>query len=131
MYLHRAQPVRCAVDVRFGVELAAGFDGGQVPEYAGLTVNGGAEWLPLAEIQELPDVRQHRMITRLREMALTTELDQPCALWLFPLETVTNSEAGYERGYQGTVAIHVWPLHLEPGAEWQSTIRQRLTAYNE
>jgi len=141
LFTHGAESYQCTytvrnlsdapVDVRFGVELAVGFDGGQVLEYAGLTVNGGAEWLPLAQIQELPDVRLHRMITRLRGMALTTELDQPCALWLFPLETVTNSEAGYERGYQGTVAIHVWSLHLEPHAEWQSAIRQRLTAYNE
>ena len=119
------------IDVRFGVELATGFDGGQSPEYAGLVINSGAEWLPLAQVQEFHDVQRHTAITRLRAMALTTELDQPCTLWVFPLETVTNSEAGYERGYQGTVTVHVWPLHLEPQAEWLSTIRQRVTAYND
>ncbi|MBN1965048.1 MAG: DUF1926 domain-containing protein, partial [Anaerolineae bacterium] len=32
--------------------------------------------------------------------------------------TVTISEAGFERGYQGTVFLQWWPLHLEPHQTW-------------
>jgi alpha-amylase len=120
-----------AVDVRFAVELASGFDGGQVLEHCHLTVNGGAERYSLADLREYPGVSEHTSITNLRGLALTTGVDQPCALWTFPLETVTMSEAGYERGYQGTVYLHVWPLHLEPGAEWTGTITQRVSAHEK
>ncbi|NLX10628.1 MAG: DUF1926 domain-containing protein [Chloroflexi bacterium] len=120
-----------AADVRFAVELASGFDGGQVLDLCWLTVNDGAERLPLAGVLEHHGVTQHTSVTTIRHLALTTELDQPCTLWTFPLDTVTNSEAGYERGYQGTVYVHVWPAHLEAGGEWQVSIIQRVSAYNE
>jgi alpha-amylase len=118
------------VDVRFAVELASGFDGGQALDYGHMTVNGGAESLSLAANQEHTGVSRHTTVSSLRGIALTTILDQPCTLWTFPLETVTNSEAGYERGYQGTVYLHLWPLHLEPGAAWQGTITQQVSAHS-
>ena len=67
-------------------------------------------------------VTEHATINTLRDLALTVRVDTACALWPFPLETVTMSEAGYERGYQGTVYLHVWTLHLEPDAEWQGSL---------
>jgi hypothetical protein len=118
------------VDVRFAVELASGFDGGQGLDYGHMTVNGGAEKHSLAANLEHTGVTHHTTVSNLRGIALTTALDQPCTLWTFPLETVTNSEAGYERGYQGTVYLHIWPLHLEPGAAWQGTITQQVSAYS-
>ncbi|MDB5050500.1 MAG: alpha-amylase [Fibrobacteres bacterium] len=37
--------------------------------------------------------------------------------WRDAIETVSQSEGGYERVYQGTVLIPVWDLKLAPGAE--------------
>jgi alpha-amylase len=34
-----------------------------------------------------------------------------------PVETVSLSESGFERIYQGTALVVVWPLRLAPGAE--------------
>jgi alpha-amylase len=34
-----------------------------------------------------------------------------------PVETVSLSESGFERIYQGTALVVVWPLELEPGGE--------------
>jgi hypothetical protein len=73
----------------------------------------------------------HTTHTTLRSLALTTRLDQPCTLWAFPLETITNSEAGYERGYQGTVYLHLWNLTLAPGAAWQAGLTQQIDAYKK
>ncbi|MBN1679801.1 MAG: DUF1926 domain-containing protein [Anaerolineae bacterium] len=118
------------VDVRFAVELAAGFDGGQSPEHVFLTVNGVNEPRSPGKMAEYTNVTRCTTVTRLRAIRLTTGFDQPCTLWAFPLETVTMSEAGYERGYQGTVYLHIWPLALEPGASWHGTIKQWVSAYN-
>ena len=117
------------IDVRFAVELASGFDGGQDTNYCHMIVNGGADRLSLNENREIFDASTHSSFTTIRGLQLVTTVDQPCTLWVFPLETVTNSEAGYERGYQGTVYLHIWPVHLEPNAQWQRKITQQVSAY--
>ena len=37
--------------------------------------------------------------------------------WISPIETVSNSEAGFERVYQGSALVLTWPLDLAPGAQ--------------
>ncbi len=55
------------------------------------------------------------------EIAIT--LSSPAELLLFPLETISNSEAGFEATYQGTCLFARWPLRLEPGEAWSVTLR--------
>jgi alpha-amylase len=43
-------------------------------------------------------------------------------LWKLPIETVSNSEGGFERVYQGTSLIARWPLALEPEQTWEGTV---------
>jgi alpha-amylase len=40
-----------------------------------------------------------------------------------PIDTVSNSEGGFERVYQGSALVFTWPLHLAPGAS--RTVRVR------
>jgi alpha-amylase len=49
---------------------------------------------------------------------------QPAAdvAW-YPVETVSNSEAGFERQYQGSCLLLRWPLALEPGEVRSMTVR--------
>ena len=39
--------------------------------------------------------------------------------WITPIETVSESEDGFERIYQGSQIIAVWPVELSQGAEWK------------
>ncbi len=41
--------------------------------------------------------------------------------WISPIETISNSEAGFERVYQGSALLLAWPLALAPGA--RTTVR--------
>lgn len=52
-------------------------------------------------------------------LKLKTETKFPGAsgVWRDAIETVSQSEGGYERVYQGTVLIPVWDFRLAPGAE--------------
>ena len=43
--------------------------------------------------------------------------------WWAPIETVSNSEDGFERVYQGSSLFLSWPVRLEPGGRWSRTIR--------
>ena len=35
-----------------------------------------------------------------------------------PIETVSLSEAGFERIYQGSAILVSWPVTIAPGASW-------------
>jgi alpha-amylase/4-alpha-glucanotransferase-like protein len=47
-------------------------------------------------------------------------LSEPARAEWFPVETVSNSEAGFERIYQGSCLTFQWPVALKPGQreEW-------------
>lgn len=49
-------------------------------------------------------------------------LSQPATLWRYSIETVTGSEAGFERNHQGSCLTLLWPLLLEPSQHWQVEI---------
>ena len=50
-------------------------------------------------------------------------LSEAATLWRFSIETVTGSEAGFERNHQGSCLALIWPLLLEGGESWSVEIR--------
>ncbi|NOY54318.1 MAG: DUF1926 domain-containing protein [Deltaproteobacteria bacterium] len=42
---------------------------------------------------------------------------QPAGLWRFPIETVSQSEGGFEKIYQGSCLLLHWEMRLAPGEE--------------
>jgi alpha-amylase len=42
--------------------------------------------------------------------------------WWSPIETVSNSEDGFERVYQGSALLLSWPVLLHDGERWSRTI---------
>jgi alpha-amylase len=44
------------------------------------------------------------------------------AIWRYPLETASQSEAGFERTYQGSVLTPIWPIELAPGATFDASL---------
>jgi alpha-amylase len=53
-----------------------------------------------------------------------TSVSPAADAWYAPIETVSNSEAGFERVYQGSALLLSWPVDLAPGARRSATIRQ-------
>ncbi|MEP7290071.1 MAG: alpha-amylase/4-alpha-glucanotransferase domain-containing protein [Chloroflexota bacterium] len=114
------------LDLRFGVETVIGFDGGQDLNHCALRINGSLFRESLAEVREIEAVSTYAADSSLRNLTLWTELSRAAFLWQFPLETITLSEAGFERGYQGTVFLQLWSVRLAPGETWQVTITQSI-----
>ncbi len=46
---------------------------------------------------------------------LTTRFEPAAAAWWAPIETVSNSEFGFERVYQGSALVGLWPMELAAG----------------
>jgi 4-alpha-glucanotransferase len=56
---------------------------------------------------------------------LTAELSEPARVTWFPVETVSNSEAGFERVYQGS-SLHLrWPIELPADRQAVRSVRFR------
>ncbi len=55
-------------------------------------------------------------------VAVETALSEPADLWWAPVETISNSEGGFERVYQGAGILMSWPLSLAPGATRTLTV---------
>jgi alpha-amylase len=49
-------------------------------------------------------------------------LSEPAMLWRFSIETVTGSEAGFERNHQGSCLALLWPLLLDADQTWDVEI---------
>jgi hypothetical protein len=119
---HRDGP---AVEARLGLEWA-------------LTMLGGggnpSAWWDVDGTRTGHDVGgQSGGVTRLSQgndyigIAVETVLDEPTDAWWAPIETVSNSESGFERVYQGSALLLSWPLLLAPGATWTRIVRHRVT----
>jgi alpha-amylase len=58
---------------------------------------------------------------------LASRAEPPAAAWWSPIETVSNSEGGFERVYQGSALVFTWPLHLAPGVARSFRIRHEVS----
>ncbi len=57
---------------------------------------------------------------------LTTTVEPPADAWWAPIETISNSEHGFERIYQGSALLFVWSLGLAPNESRTVAVRNLL-----
>jgi alpha-amylase len=60
-------------------------------------------------------------------LAIATEVSPPADAWIAPIETISNSEAGFERVYQGSALLLSWAIELAPAASFTARIAHRVT----
>ena len=64
-------------------------------------------------------------------VAVETTTDHAVDAWIAPIETVSNSEAGFELVYQGSATLLVEPLRLRPGERWALRIVHQVAIRGE
>jgi hypothetical protein len=101
---------------RFGIETNWGFAGGN-EDHTYLRIGFGR--YALDEITANDEVEDFSITSELWGIEVDVETNRPATLWRFPLETVSASEAGFERNYQGTTILMWWPIKLAPGRSWE------------
>ena len=60
-------------------------------------------------------------------IAVATMISVPATVWWAPLETVSNSESGFERIYQGSGLLLSWPVALAAGGSFSVTVGHAIT----
>ncbi len=71
---------------------------------------------------EVANVQQFHVGNTWIEQDMGFALSEPATLWRFSIETVTGSEAGFERNHQGSCMTLLWPLLLEADQQWSVEI---------
>ena len=112
------------IDLWLGIEWCIGAMAGDAPDRF-----YDIEGRPLQDRRimsqgEEPNVRSVKLVDRWLRLQTTFSLDRPATLWRFPLETVSLSEAGFERVFQAAVVIPHWRFRLEPAGGAQSGAHQ-------
>lgn len=76
-----------------------------------------------ASAGELNNVTVVRIVDEWLGYSLSIDFSEVAVLWRFPVDTVSQSEAGFERVYQGSSVMPLWRISLKPGGKWNVSIR--------
>jgi hypothetical protein len=64
-------------------------------------------------------------------VAVATRAEPAADAWWAPIETISNSEDGFERVYQGGALLLSWAVELEPGGRWSARVDHRASVAAE
>jgi alpha-amylase len=56
-------------------------------------------------------------------------MEQSSVIWRFPIETVSQSEGGFERVYQSSVLLPNWRLNLSPEQSWRTKMVLKIKTF--
>ena len=116
------EELNTAFAVEFNFSLLAGNSPDRYFEIPGHSLKANN----FASAGELNNVQEVRMIDEWLDYVLTLSFSEKAALWRFPVETVSQSESGYERVFQGSSVVPVWRVTLQPGVDSTLSIKLNL-----
>ena len=117
--------VPCAV--RFGVELNLTLLAGNDPQrYYEMPDRGRVR---LHERGQCPATDRFSMVDEWSRLRVILCLERPGEIWYMPIETVSRSEEGVERTYQGSALLASWLLTLQPGASERVKVRLEIADF--
>ena len=118
---HRGGP---ALDARIGIELSVTMLGGGGNPAAWWDVGGDRVAHDASgSAKEISSVAQGNDYMGVSVESATTAADA----WFAPIETVSNSEDGFERVYQGSGLLLSWSVHLADGERWSRSVTSCVT----
>jgi alpha-amylase len=96
--------------VEVNLTLLAGDDPQRYYLFPGLKVDDRR----LCSSGAIPEVEHLRLHDEVERFEVSLDLSPKGQLWRFPLETVSQSESGIQKTFQGTVLLFHWPFSLKP-----------------
>jgi hypothetical protein len=76
----------------------------------------------LASSGETNNVNQVSLVDEWLRLKLMLIFSQPAVLWRAPVETVSQSESGFERVYQSSLVMPIWRISLGADTSWETKI---------
>jgi alpha-amylase len=110
------------VEYRFGIEMAANLLAGDAPDRRYEIPGRDLDDARLLSQGILADIQRVDLVDEYLGLRLALESSRTAELWRFPVESISMSEAGFERVYQGSSLLFVYPLVLHPGMQWRGQL---------
>jgi len=121
---YRIQPAPAALPARWAVQWNLALTGGEGPErYLALP-----DRPPLRSSGRRDDLSHIVLADEWAGLEARLEWNPPAELAWGPVETVSVSEGGFERIYQGTAFLLTWPFLAESPQEWELATSLSVTA---
>ena len=80
----------------------------------------------LASTGEINNVSKVSIVDEWLRLKLSLAFVQPAILWRAPVETVSQSEGGFERVYQSSLVMPIWRISLRPRSSWEAEISVKI-----
>jgi len=104
------------ISTRYGCEFNLTLYSDEDPErYFRIPETGRRREIP--EIGEEENLTQFELVNGPDRLCTIFSFSSPVSAWFFPLMTVSKSEKGFERTYQGSSLLFLYPINLSPGQE--------------
>lgn len=116
-----------AFEALFGVEFAVNLLSGNAPDKYYRLDGASLEDARLDTFGRLDGLTHLAFRDDWKRVELGLRFQTPASVFVFPVETVNNSEGGQERSYQGSVAMPAWPVALEPGGTAAIALKVEIT----
>lgn len=116
------------IAARFGAEFCFGLLAGHSDDayYRARPSPGtGVEYL---DLQGEVETKEIALVNEFLRMEIALKLNAPTRIWRAPIETISLSEAGFERVYQGSCIMPLWDVQLKPREKWQVELEFELIA---
>jgi 4-alpha-glucanotransferase len=114
--LRRTAPGAACVNV--GIEVVVNL---LAPSSPDRYFEAGGQRFPLRWSAAVPRT-ELRAVDEWQKVSVDFEASGARQFWIAPIETVSESEDGFERIYQGSQVIAVWPVELAQGAAWKGRL---------
>ncbi|HHU29448.1 MAG: DUF1926 domain-containing protein [Bacillota bacterium] len=116
-----------AFDLLFAVEFNISFLAGHSPGRYYTAGGGGLRDRSLSSQGCLKGLGQFGMVDEWQGLSCNFRFDRPTTVWRMPLQSVSRSEEGMERNYQGSTLLFAWDVRLLPNTPWAVTFTQSIT----
>ncbi len=118
-----------AVPLWFGVEFNFSMLAGNAPDRYAMVDGVRPETEPhLAGRGVHESTRAVSLVDAWDGVRVSLDWSRSGGLWRLPVETISQSENGFERVYQSTCLVPNWRISLAPGAVWSVTLNLAVTA---
>jgi hypothetical protein len=117
-YVALRRTASSAASVNVGIEVVVNF---LAPSESNRYFEVNGKRSPL-RLSSAPAVTELRVVDEWQRAAVALEAPAARNFWIAPIETVSESEDGFERIYQGSQIAAVWPVEFAAGAEWKGQL---------
>jgi len=117
-----AEPIELWFGIEFNYSLLAGHAPDRYYHFENITLDDP----DLASTGAVSNVRKAGLKDEWMGIDIQMIFDKPADIWRFPIETISQSEGGFERVYQSSVLLPHWKVNIPAGGEWEIKIMQEI-----